>query len=80
MTNINKNIDTMSNIVYNSIKRDIKQSNLDFWKNNVLPKIEHNKLNKDVFEKVVEKAEKDKNYNIVDIIKNWIEKYKEKVQ
>ena len=54
------------NFIYNSISRDIKQSNLTFWKD-IIKKSNSNYG--DIFIKVKEKAEKENNLDIINFIK-----------
>ena len=62
------NINIKSNFIYSSMKRDIKQSNLMFW-NNILKSSE---IDRDVFKRVSEIAEEEKEMGIVDMIKKFI--------
>ena len=60
------------NFIYNSMNRDIKQSNLMFWKN-IIGKENNLKEYNDIFIKVEEKASKENNLDIIKFIKDIIE-------
>lgn len=60
------------NFIYNSMNRDIKQSNLMFWKN-IIGKENNLKEYNDIFIKVEEKASKENNLDIIKFIKDIFE-------
>ena len=60
------------NFIYNSMNRDIKQSNLMFWKN-IIDKENNLKEYNDIFIKVEEKASKENNLDIIKFIKDIFE-------
>ena len=60
------------NFIYNSMNRDIKQSNLRFWKN-IACKKENLKEYNDIFVKIREKASKENNLDIIKFIKEAFE-------
>lgn len=59
------------NFIYNSINRDIKQSNLTFWKE-IVNKSNNNYT--DIFIKVEEKAKNENNLDIINFIKQVLDK------
>ncbi len=59
------------NFIYNSINRDISQSNLTFWKNIV--KSSNNDYT-DIFIKVKEKAQNENNLDIIKFMKDILNK------